>query len=103
MTLKANIHSIIINYTCPNCRLTFQLNNIPKESFKYECDSCWESILIEPVIKNKPAKNTKILKVRKALRNLGWDKDEVEEMLNITDHKNKTVEELIKLALSTKV
>ena len=59
--------------------------------------------MIEPVIKNKPAKNTKILKVRKALRNLGWDKDEVEEMLNITDHKNKTVEELIKLALSTKV
>lgn len=103
MTLKANIHSIIINYICPNCHLTFQLNDVPTEPFKYECSACWESVLIEPLIKNKPVKDANILKVKKALKSLGWDRSEVEEMLNTIDDKNKSTEELIKLALLSKV
>lgn len=101
--LKANIHSIIINYTCPNCHLIFQLNSIEKQSLKYKCGSCWETILIQPIIKERLNKDTVSFKVRKALKNLGWKAREVDEMLDIIDHGNKSAEELIKLALRTRI
>ncbi|NVM35911.1 MAG: hypothetical protein HWN81_09965 [Candidatus Lokiarchaeota archaeon] len=101
--LKAKIHSVIINYKCPNCFLTFQLQDIPKEIFNHKCDSCWEELIIEPLVSQKDTvKDNNVKQAISSLVSLGWTKEDSKSMVKSIDIKGKTKKEIILLALQNK-
>lgn len=103
MSFKAEIHSVIVNYKCPNCFLTFQLQEIPTEKFKHKCDSCWEKLTIEPLVEQKQtARNKNVEQAIKSLIGLGWTKSDCKSMVKSIDTTGKSVKEIIMLSLQNK-
>ena len=105
--MKATLHSysLDINYQCPNCRLFFRLSNsdIPTGNDKksIRCAGCGEQLKVEPLkIVLIPHKN--ISNVIDSIINLGWSKDEAEQMISKALSVCPTNEEsdLLKIALS---
>jgi len=104
MIKKAKIHSVILNYKCPNCFLAFQLKDIPKERLRYKCDSCWEELIIDPFFSHKDnTSNDNVKQAIKSLVSLGWTKKDSKSMVESIDVKGKNKKEIILLALQSKV
>lgn len=100
MIKKAKIHSVILNYKCPNCFLAFQLQDIPKEKLKYKCGSCWEQLIIDPFVSHEDSiKNNNVKQAIASLVSLGWTKKDSKSMVESIDVKGKSKKEIILLAL----